>query len=96
MIETGDPIEVVAKGFDLDEQLLTDILAGERRRCQRTLLRSCASGSDWRSRARETRLARSRLVARREIGVVERRDLGAIEASHERTYVGALEIQRPQ
>lgn len=57
MIETGDPIEVVAKGFDLDEQLLTDILAGERRRCQRTLLRSCASGSDWRSRARETRLA---------------------------------------
>ena len=26
MIETGDPIEVVARGFDVDEQLLIDIL----------------------------------------------------------------------
>ncbi len=30
MIETGDPIEVVAKGFDLDVEVLSGILSGER------------------------------------------------------------------
>jgi len=31
MIETGDPIEVVARGFDLDAVLIHDIVSGETR-----------------------------------------------------------------
>ena len=32
MIETGDPVEVIAKGFDLDAELVTGVLSG-RVRC---------------------------------------------------------------
>ncbi len=32
MIETGDPIEVVAKGFDLSPHVVLDLVSGERRR----------------------------------------------------------------
>ena len=32
MIETGDPVEVVAKGFDLDEGLVEKVLSGQARR----------------------------------------------------------------
>ncbi len=32
MIETGDPIEVVAKGFDLDRPLVDELLSGRTRR----------------------------------------------------------------
>ena len=39
MIETGDPIEVVAKGFDLDAELLAAVLSGDLVRMPMTLAR---------------------------------------------------------
>lgn len=35
MIETGDPVAVIAKGFDLDVELVSEIVEGSRRRLSR-------------------------------------------------------------